>query len=123
MSNVVYSEHLWMARGVKLSHTIIVIVATWGWALPWPQSWWITLLLVPMIKLHWKTNDNMCALTSLEHRLRGEENAGTHEQEWFIKGILSLFMKRLPSDENIWLGMNVIMWTSWIICGLRLFIL
>ena len=123
MSTVVYNEHLWMARGVKLSHAIIVIIATWGWALPWAQCWWITLLLVPMIELHWKTNDNICALTSLENHLRGEKNAGTHEQEWFIKGILSIFMKKLPSDENIWLGMNVIMWTSWVISGLRLFVL
>ena len=87
------------------------------------KNWWITFVLVPLIKLHWKTNNNMCFLTTLENKYRGYGNAGLDDQEWFIKRLLSLFVKKLPSDDQIWLGMNIIMWTSWALAGLRLFIL
>ncbi len=123
MDNVVYGEHIFLARGIKYLHLVIVFIATWGWALPWPQSWWITFVLVPVIKLHWKTNDNICVLTTLENKYRGYNNAGLHDQEWFIKRLLSVFVKKLPSDNQIWLGMNIIMWTSWLFASLRLFVL
>ena len=122
MDNVILDERLFMARSVKYIHLIIVFMATFGWALPWNYCWWITFLLVPIIKFHWKTNNDVCILTTLENKYRGHTNAGGDDQEWFIKRVLSIFVKDLPSDEKIWLGMNIIMWSSWIIAGIRLFV-
>ena len=122
MDNIVFAEQLIKARAIKYVHLSIVFLATFGWVLPWNYFWWITFVLIPVIKLHWKTNGDVCILTTLENKYRGYENAGAKDQEWFIKRVLRFFKKDLPSDENIWFGMNVIMFSSWLIAGIRLFV-
>ncbi len=122
MDNFVFKERLFIARSIKYLHLFVVFMATFGWALPWHYCWWITFISVPIIKLHWKTNNDVCILTTLENKYRGYDNAENDDQEWFIKRLLSTFMKELPTDENIRLGMNFIMFTSWLIAGIRLFV-
>ena len=122
MDNIVFSQELVKAGVIKYVHLSIVFLATFGWALPWDYFWWITFILIPIIKLHWKTNDNVCFLTTLENKYRGHGNVSAEDQEWFIKRVLNFFIKDLPDDETIWFGMNIIMFSSWLMAGIRLFV-
>jgi hypothetical protein len=55
------------------------------------------LLIVGLIMLHWLTNNNVCALTEIERRLRGCQD--THET--FIGSIINPIYEL--NDQMIWI--------------------
>lgn len=114
---------IFMAEIVKWIHTIIPIFTFVGWALPWEQSWWVMLFLVPTMKIHWLTNNNICFLTTLEAKLRGNPAAGTEHQPGLLHRIsLFLFGRRSPSEERVVFYAEIVMYIGWLISALRLFV-
>jgi hypothetical protein len=115
---------LFFADLVKWIHTSIPIYTLVGWALPWEQSWWLTLFLVPTMKIHWMTNDNICFLSTLEAKLRGNPNAGTQEQQGLLHRIsVALLGSRSPSEETVVLVAEAGMYLAWVLSALRLFVI
>jgi hypothetical protein len=115
---------LFFADLVKWLHTSIPIYTLVGWALPWEQSWWLMLFLVPTMKIHWMTNDNICFLSTLEAKLRGNPRAGTHEQPGLLHRIsLALFGSRSPSEETVVMVAEVGMYLAWVLSAVRLFVI
>jgi hypothetical protein len=115
---------LFFADLVKWIHTSIPIYTLVGWALPGEQSWWLTLFLVPTMKIHWMTNDNICFLSTLEAKLRGNPNAGTQEQQGLLHRIsVALLGSRSPSEETVVLVAEAGMYLAWVLSALRLFVI
>jgi hypothetical protein len=116
--------HIMLAEVVKWFHICIVAFTGIGWMLPWPQAWQLHLLLVPVMKLHWLTNNGTCFFTTLEHKLRGNSKAGTTEQIGFIYRLTKAILGKYTPSENIVTNMSEFgMYICWVISALRLFVL
>jgi hypothetical protein len=114
---------LFLAEVVKWTHTAIPTFTLVGWALPWEQSWWVMLFLVPIMKIHWMTNDNICFLSTVEAKLRGNPHAGTQDQQGLIHRItVALMGSRSPSEERVVMYAEIGMYSGWVISALRLFV-
>lgn len=110
-----------LAEIVKWFHSGIVLFTAIGWILPWSESWILLLILVPLMKFHWVTNNGICALTTLEHKLRGNPSAGTTDQVGFIFRFVSLILgKHTPSQEKVNNFAEYCMYLGWFIAAYRL---
>lgn len=58
-----------------------------------PDLWPLHALLVPLLWLHWATNEDACALTELEKRLRGVDEAGS-----FVHSVVGPVFRMGESD-------------------------
>ena len=113
-----------LAELVKWFHISVVVFTGIGWALPWPQAWQFHLILVPVMKFHWLTNNGVCFLTTLEHKLRGASKAGTAEQVGFIYRLTKAILGKYTPTEDIVTKMSEIgMYVCWVFSALRLFVL
>ena len=111
-----------LAEFVKWFHSGIVLFTAIGWILPWTESWILLLILVPLMKFHWVTNNGVCALTTLEHKLRGNPGAGTTDQVGFVFRFVYLLLgKYTPPQEKVNSFMEFCMYIGWLIAAYRLF--
>lgn len=116
--------NLLLAEFVKWCHSGIVLFTAIGWILPWPKAWILLLILVPLMKFHWVTNNGICALTTLEHKLRGNPNAGNIDQVGFVFRFVSLILgKYSPPQEKVNNFAEICMYIGWVIAVARLFYL
>ncbi len=114
--------NLILAEIVKWFHSCIVLFTAIGWILPWSESWILLLILVPLMKFHWVTNNGICALTTLEHKLRGNPGAGTIDQVGFVYRFVNLILgKFTPPQEKVNGVMEFCMYLGWLIAAYRLF--
>lgn len=115
-------NNLLLAEFVKWFHSGIVLFTAIGWILPWAQAWIILLILVPVMKFHWIINNGICALTTLEHKLRGNPGAGTIDQVGFVYRFVSMITgKYTPSQEKVNNFAEYCMYIGWFIAAYRLF--
>ena len=116
--------HILLAELVKWFHISIVAFTGIGWMLPWSQAWQLHLILVPIMKLHWLTNNGICFFTTLEHKLRGNPKAGTTEQVGFIYRLTKAILgKYTPTEEIVTKMSEIGMYVCWVFSALRLFVL
>jgi len=114
--------NLVLAEIVKCFHIGIVLFTAIGWILPWSESWILLLILVPVMKLHWITNNGTCVLTNLEEKLRGNPDAGTTNQVGFVFRIVHFILgKYTPEQPKVNNFMEFCMYIGWFIAGYRLF--
>ena len=104
-----------LANMVKLTHVSIVFTVSWGWLMPWQPIWWLNTFGIPMMILHWITNDKVCFLTTLEDSLRGDERAGTPDQAPFMPRLAAIFGITISEDLNTKLAYSVSIF-SWCVC-------
>ncbi|MBT4060148.1 MAG: DUF2784 family protein [Euryarchaeota archaeon] len=111
-----------LAEIVKYFHFGIVIFTGIGWMFPWPQSLILFIFLVPAMKLHWMTNNNVCFFTTLENRLRRNPHAGSAEQDGFMYRLsVGIFGRHSPSEERVLQISEIGMYLGWIVAVLRLY--
>ena len=116
--------NLILAEIVKWFHVGIVIYTGIGWIFPWTITLQFFLILVPVMKLHWMTNNDICIFTTLENKLRRNPNAGTSDQEGFIYRLSKIiFGKYSPSEEFVTTFSEYFMYVGWVIAALRLYVL
>lgn len=60
-----------MADFVRCLHGAFVALNVIAPLSPYPELWRYHALVMPFLYLHWITNDDTCALTLLERKLRG----------------------------------------------------
>jgi len=114
--------NLLVAELVKWFHSSIVLFTAIGWILPWPNAWLLLLILVPLMKFHWITNNGICALTTLEHKLRGNPSAGTTDQVGFVFRFVSIILgKHSPPQDKVNSIAEYCMYIGWFVAAYRLF--
>lgn len=121
-----------IVRFVQAIHILVLVFVLSGWLLPFPPWLWAHVFFIPLLILHWRTNQNQCFLTQLEARLKedsesmmsfeGASPAGLSmpmrrpqvEEGHFIKSLWKKVFGRVPSDqalEAIIYGLMAICWT------------
>ncbi len=81
---------------------IHMLILTWmlgGAFLPYVWAWWSIVILVPVLEIHWATNDNRCILSDIEVTLRGSESGRNKGDGVFIRSIVKKVMRIQPSDR------------------------
>ena len=107
------------ARIVYYFHMLVTFFVPCAWILPWKEAWIIGAILIPIILINWLISD-VCILSTLEMKIRGNPNAGTMEQGSFIQRLGHLINWNM-TDKT----MNRIAWsvtiTGLLLCIFRLF--
>jgi hypothetical protein len=112
-------------QALKLIHLIITLFVVGAWLLPWERAWMVNLFFIPALIIHWKTNNNDCVLTNIEHgwlkKHRPDLLEADKAQGEFTRRLLRPFLgnRELTRAEM----MKVIygsMALSWIVCAMRL---
>lgn len=100
-----------LASGVKCVHTALILFIVIVPLLMYKEHILsIHLLITGLIMLHWLLNNNVCALTTLEAKLRGVEDTGETFIGKFVNPVYEL------TDRKIW----VITGGLFLICALKL---
>jgi hypothetical protein len=102
---------------IRTLHFSILLFVMLGWAAPSQSARILHLLLIPILILHWKTNNDTCILTSFEARIRGEE---LPEEGGFIRSLLERLTTREIPEASLRAGIYGCMATAWIIGAARL---
>jgi hypothetical protein len=137
-----------ISRLLHFIHWAFLAFVLIGWVLPWEMSLWLHAAMIPGLILHWRTNENRCILTELEHRFKNEEEkmfsgagaaSGAHlpmtfeieppraQQGQFIKSAWERFFGHTPSDDllsGVIYGIMGLVWAitlGQLITGARIF--
>lgn len=114
--------NFFLAEFVKWFHVAIFLFTSIGWAFPWRQSWALLIILVPIMKLHWMTNNGNCIFTTLENKLRRNPKAGTDQQAGFMYRIsLAILGKYSPPQDKVNILMEIGMYLGWFVAIYRYF--
>ena len=87
---------IFLRNSVRVVHYLLVVVVLLGW-LPEDVSWLLSyIVLLPLIAIQWRLNDNSCILTNLEYWLAHEsqDRPKSRRQEPFIGRILEKIYRR-----------------------------
>lgn len=103
---------------LRFLHLAILLFVLLGWLAPWRNILLLHAAFVPLMILHWKTNNDTCCLTSVEQQLRGSHRENTAGS--FIKSILLVFFVSLPPDSVIQRYLYLTLFTTWGVGVLRL---
>ena len=102
---------VWLLRAL---HIFILLFVLFGWAFPSLVVLWAHLVFVPIMIVQWKVNSGNCLLTDLENYLLKNKPKPVHTEEGFVKKILKIFFKKLPSDKAIEIGIYVVTVLAWL---------
>lgn len=91
-----------VADAVRLLHLSMIVFILTGWAWPWRWAWYGVAILVPALHLHWKTNDDICVLTTIEWKLRGRiKPVDDADEGLFLYGLLLALFGWKPSRRTL----------------------
>jgi hypothetical protein len=137
---------LW--RLIHFIHWAFLVFVLSGWIFPWDLSLWLHATMIPGLILHWRTNENRCILTELEHKFKNVEEKlfsgvgaasssqmpitvefepARAQQGQFIKSAWERFFGHTPSDEllsGVIYGIMGLVWAitlGQLITGARIF--
>lgn len=109
-----------MWRVVHYIHLFLLLFVVFGWASPWHPLLVVHLALIPLMILHWKTNHDVCILSTWEQNLRKLPPDQPHEPGYFIKLLWTKSFGKLPTERNLLSVTYGISLVSWCITILRL---
>ncbi|MES2962417.1 MAG: DUF2784 family protein [Bdellovibrionota bacterium] len=99
-----------LIRTLQFLHMAVLVFVIFGGFLPWKEVWLVHMVFVPLMFLHWKTNNNRCVLTQIESHLKGEREVS---ESGFIKRLWISIFRREPSDLTLLRVTNSILVLSW----------
>ncbi len=70
-----------------------------GAFLPYVWAWWSIVILVPILEIHWATNEDRCILSDLEVILRGPDSGREIGDGVFIGNVVEKVFRIQPSDR------------------------
>lgn len=103
------------ANLTKTLHIAIMIFIIVGWAIPSKPITYLHLALIPLVILHWKTNDDVCILTELELKLRGVVCDLDEMRGRFIAGLIEQCFGWSPPDRLLKIVTYSVMLVSWLV--------
>ena len=112
---------------INLTHWTVILFVLTGWLSPWNTLVWTHVLFIPLMILHWRTNENRCLLTELEAKykepqpaLATGESLEAEEEEGFIKSAWARAYGRAPSDSDLAVIIYVVLALVWTLSVYRL---
>lgn len=98
---------------IRVIHTAILGFVLLAWAIPNSVAWKVHIILIPVMVLHWRTNQNKCFLTDIENWLRKKKERPVIES--FVKSLIGNILTHKQREICI----QVIVWMSWLACVLN----
>ena len=88
-------------RFIQWLHWAILIFVLTAWLWPWATALWAHAIFVPLMLLHWKTNENRCVLSELETKFKSPEGGAIAraEESQFIKTVWSSVFGTHPPER------------------------
>jgi hypothetical protein len=120
-----------MVRVINVAHWVILLFVLTAWMWPWPAAWWLHIVFVPLMIIHWRTNRNRCFLSQLEERFRLKETTENGpitraitevevEESHFIRSVIKKFFGVSPTIAMVeWINYGV-MSIAWLGSAIRL---
>jgi hypothetical protein len=109
-----------LGRLCFLLHLVILAFIVLGWILPWRGALVFYLVFLPLVILHWKLNDNACALNNLENWLRYRRwrapDRNPEEGAWLrtlIRNLTGVSLTRARMDVVIYAVMALCWGSAW----------
>ncbi len=97
-----------------MAHWAVLIFVLTAWLSPWPSVLWLHVVFVPLMLLHWKTNENRCVLSELEEKYKSTNSEIKRaEESQFIKMVWMKIFGRLPTEgtlDFINYGLSALVW-------------
>lgn len=90
-----------LANILWLLHMAVLGFVIFGWLLP-PGPWLYShLVFLPLMMIHWKTNDDRCILTVLEAGLRQKVSTGDRAAEGppFVASLIASVTGKTPPEN------------------------
>jgi hypothetical protein len=87
-----------LARVVCVVHACVVAFFMVGWALPWRGALWLCAVGAVAMRVQWWMNDDVCVLTQLERRLRGEATKPRDGESFIGRLVRAVIDRRLPAS-------------------------
>ena len=84
---------------IRYIHIGLFLFLISGWSCPSPSVLKTHALLIPLLIVHWRTNNNTCFLTNLEHWVRGGKTSHEEQRGSFVKSIVENTCGISPSDS------------------------
>tara|TARA_Y100001980_G_C14556862_1_gene351642 strand:- start:40950 stop:41312 length:363 start_codon:yes stop_codon:yes gene_type:complete len=100
------------AEIIRLIHISIILYVLFGWIFTHKIIWYSILIIVPLLEIHWKTNNDQCFLTTIEKKLRKSEN----DNSTFVGNLSKKYIKIEPSERILSLIIRLGMYSSAILC-------
>jgi hypothetical protein len=100
-------------RSLKTLHLLIVLFVIFGFLFSSAKFLLTHLVLLPLLILHWKTNQGVCYLTELEHKIQGAVPIKSDLQGGFTEGLVKRLTGKKPSPkflQNLIYGFMAISW-------------
>lgn len=117
-----------IVRLVQWIHWAVLIFVLTAWFWPWTAAVWVHAVFVPIMLIHWKTNENRCVLSDLEEKFKSGAGASSiervqAEESQFIRMACTKIFGKAPSDEALdninWIVSGLV----WVLSVLRLMFL
>ncbi len=96
-------------------HFAIVMFVIFGCLLTNHKVLLFHLIFLPILVLHWKTNDGVCYLTQIEHKIQGKGAKKIELQGGFTENLFKKFFRRQPTRALLQNITYSIMAVSWMI--------
>lgn len=108
-------------KSVRAVHLCVLLFIISGPCLPGQATRVAHLLLIPVLFVHWRLNDERCVLTEWESAL-DVARAVKPVPGGFVKSILSKIVRELPPDKVIKRWFHGILIGSWLASLARLLV-
>lgn len=103
---------------VKVIHISLILYILLGWVINNHYIWYSILIMIPLLQIHWKMNQGVCFLTTIENKLRNR----IVKDSTFIGELSKKIFKKELNDSMVDFIIYFGMYSSASICIIRLLI-
>ena len=99
-------------------HFAIVMFVIFGCLATNHQVLLFHLIFLPILVLHWKTNEGVCYLTQVEHKINGKRPEKIELQGGFTENLFKKLFRRQPTKaflQNLTYSIMALSWMTSII--------
>ena len=104
-----------LSKFLSIIHLAIVVFVIFGCLLPNRSVILFHLIFLPILVLHWKTNEGVCYLTQLENKIQGKKSVKTDMRGGFTENLFMKLFGKQPTRLFLQSLIYTIMSLSWMI--------
>ncbi len=108
---------------LAILHFSIVSFVVFGFVFVSHKILMFHLILLPILILHWQTNQGVCYLTQIENKIKGKSLSKAEQQGGFSEVIFERVFGRRPSKMQLQNSIYGIMSLSWLLSLTKLFLI
>ncbi|MBJ24523.1 MAG: hypothetical protein CMB64_07640 [Euryarchaeota archaeon] len=107
---------IFSAEIIKFIHISIILYVLLGWIVNNQIIWYSILVMIPLLQIHWKMNNGVCFLTTIEKNLRNNQE----DEYTFVGELVKKYFNTELSDSMIAFIIYFGMYFSALLCIIRI---